>query len=157
MPILPTDNDTRGYRSCGSLRCLARVGWARAGCDKTGIRVARKRIASLIPAACPPQPSPFITCGIRHLESPATSGRVARRKTMKPQLLISALLFMCLSWASAQAQNNITVLTLRVLVDNKKGDEKPAQMRVNFAPLVADGTQFSVCLVPNDRSGPNGP
>jgi hypothetical protein len=76
---------------------------------------------------------------------------------MKPQLLISALLFLCLSWASAQAQNDITVLTQLVLFDNKQGEEKPAQMRVNFDPRVADGTQFSVCLKPNDRTDPNGP
>ena len=68
---------------------------------------------------------------------------------MKPQLLISALLFMCLSWASAQAQNNITVLTQRVLFDNKQGQEKPAEMRVNFAPLVPNGAKASVCLIPN--------
>lgn len=68
---------------------------------------------------------------------------------MKPQLLIGAALFMCLSWASAQAQNNITVLTQRVVFDNKNGQEKLAQMRVNFDPRVADGAQFSVCLIPN--------
>jgi hypothetical protein len=72
---------------------------------------------------------------------------------MKPHLLIGAALFLCVAWTGAQAQNNITILTPRVVFTNKTGNEQVAQMRVNFDPLIATGTQFTVCVKPNQLNG----
>jgi hypothetical protein len=68
---------------------------------------------------------------------------------MRPSMFLGAALLLCLSAVGAHAQNDITVLTQRVDFNNKTGEEQIAILRVNFAPLVADGTPFTVYVRPN--------
>jgi hypothetical protein len=75
---------------------------------------------------------------------------------MRPHLLFGAALLLCLSAGAASAQNDITVLTQRVLFNNPNGDEQTAILRVNFDPRVPDGTRFSVYVRPNEPQPPAG-